>query len=737
MADTDKAGRRLTRRRLLIGTAAVAGGGFVLTWFGEDADEIRIADDPSTLEPNAWLQLRPDGAIVLQVDKLEMGQGVTTGFVTLVAEELGVDPADITTQLAPVHALFRDPSQMTGDSKSMRSRWNKLRQVGATAREMLAQAAADHWQTERTAIEVPGDGTLVNVRSGDILAYAEVVDAAARLDVPGDVELKSRDEYRWIGGAVAQPDTRAKVTGATTFGIDMDLPGQLTAVVVRCPTIRGEARSVDATAAAAAPGVQGVYEISTGIAVVANTFWHAQQGARLLDVDWSASPVADLTAAVVHDRQRAVIESGSLIEARHDGDADAAFANADRVIEAEYATPFAAHATMEPMNATVQLTADRCDVWTASQSPDVTRQVVADLTALPRDAVHIHVMPCGGAFGRRFMNDFVIEATEIALQIDRPVRLVWSREDDIRHDYFHSATTHRVRAALDEAGQPVAWEHRLVAPNLSASIIPSAIATLAPEWIPDGAHQQVADWLIVAFRKFLGPVQAWNGAKTLPYEFTNVRVELHGLDPGIPVGIWRSVGHHFNTFVVESFIDELAVVAGEDPVAFRRRYLADHPRHVAVLDRLKRESRWGDPVAGSHQGIAMLDGYDSIVGQVAEVSVDGGRLIVHRVTCVIDCGIAINPDVVRQQMESGIVFGMTAALYGEIDFEDGRVRQSNFHDYRMVRMADSPRIDVHIIEGAESPGGIGEAGTPPIAPAIANAVFAATGRRIHQLPIRI
>jgi len=736
MADRGKTGRRLTRRRLLIGTAAVAGGGFALAWCGEDADEIRIADDPSTLEPNAWLQLRPDGAIVLQVDKLEMGQGVTTGFVTLVAEELGVDPAGITARPAPVHALFQDPSQMTGDSRSMRSRWSKLREVGATAREMLAQAAANQWGAERSAVEIPGNGTVVNRTTGARLAYAELVDAAARLDVPRDVELKSRDEYRWIGRNVARPDALEKVTGATTYGIDMALPGQLTAVVVRCPMIGGALVNFDAAAAAAAPGVHGVHRIHSGIAIVAETFWQARQAALRLDVEWSQGPLAGMSVDDIHDRQRAVLDAGDLVEARNDGDVDASLASADRVVESEFALPYAAHATMEPMNATVQLTPDRCDVWTAAQSPDVTRQLVADLTGLPRAAVHMHVLPCGGAFGRRFLNDFVVEATEIAMQTDRPVRLLWTREDDIRHDYFHSATLHRMRGALDAAGQPIGWEHRLVAPNLSESIMPAAIATLAPEWVPDAAHRKVADWLVVAFRKFLGPVQAWNGAKTLPYEFSNVRVEVQGFDPGVPVGIWRSVGQHFNVFVVESFIDELAELAGADPIAFRTRYLAGHARAVAVLERLARESGWGNPAAGSHQGVAVSEAYDSFVGQVAEISIEGGRLRVHRVTCVVDCGVAINPDVVTQQIESGIVFGMTAALYGEINIDDGRVRQSNFHDYRMLRMVEAPAIDVHIIESDESPGGIGEASTPPIAPAIANAVFAATGKRVRKLPIQ-
>jgi isoquinoline 1-oxidoreductase/isoquinoline 1-oxidoreductase beta subunit len=737
MADAAHKRPVLTRRRLLIGAGAVAGGGLVLAWFGEDADEIRIADDASTLEPNAWLQVSPDGRIVLQVDKLEMGQGVMTGFVTLVAEELGVAPEAITARHAPVHALFQDPSQMTGDSKSMRSRWRKLSRVGATAREMLAQAAAERWGVTRDAVDVPGDGTLVSRDSGAVLAYAEVAAVAARRDVPRDVPLKSPAQYRTIGRDVARTDAAGKVTGATQYGIDMDVPGQLTAVVVRAPVPGGRLTAYDDAAARGAPGVRGVYRIGAGLAVVADNYWRARQVAQRLDVEWSGGASTELTTAAVHERQRAIIESGELLESRHDGDVDAALAAAERVVEVEYALPFAAHATMEPMNATVRVGMERCDVWAAVQSPDVTRQLVADLTGLAREQVHVHVLPCGGAFGRRFMNDFVVEATEIALRANAPIRLLWSREDDMRHDYFHAATLHRMRAALDASGQPVAWEHRLVAPDLSRYIMPDALATLLPERTPDAVHGKLADWLVAAFAKFLGPVQAWNSAKTLPYEFANLRVALRGFDPGVRVGIWRAVGHHFNAFAVESFVDELAHAAGEDPLEFRVRRLAGRPRHVAVLRRLARESGWGRPGAGRHHGVALLDGYDSVVGQVAEVSVDGDELRVHRVTCVVDCGLAINPDVVRQQMEGGIIFGMTAALHGEIEFEDGRVRQSNFHDYRMLRMADSPAIDVHIVASDADPGGIGEAGVPPIAPALANAVFAATGRRIRRLPLRL
>jgi len=737
LSDKQQPARRLTRRRFLVGTAVVAGGGLALAWLGGGRRGTRLSADASTLEPNAYLQIRPDGDIILQVDKLEMGQGVMTGFVTLVAEELGVPPAAITTQDAPVLALFQDPSQTTAESQSMRTRWNKLREVGATARTMLAEAAANRWNIEPGEIDIPGDATLVNPGTGEVLSYADVTAAAARLDPPGSVVLKSPAERRLIGRRVDRVDIPAKVTGEAGFGIDVELPGQLTAIVVRCPNVGGELLRADTSAVEAAPGVHHVLRIQSGIAIVADTFWHAQQAARLLDVEWSPSPLADLTTDKVHDLQRAIIESGELLEVRDDGEVGQVFDGAARVIDAEYALPYMAHATMETMTATMRLESSRCEIWTGSQSPDLTREVVASLTGLPRDDVEVHVPFAGGGFGRRFMNDFVIEVTEIAMRIDAPVKLIWSREDDIRHDYYHSANLHVMRAALDERNQPVGWEHRLVAPNMNKHIMPTVLASVAPEWLADGVHETLADWMIAGFEKFVGPWQAYEGSQNMPYDVGAVRVGVQGLDPGIPAGIWRSVGNHFNAFVVESFIDELAHLAGEDPVDFRLQRLSEDPRRVAVLRRLARESGWGRATPGRFQGVAIYSAYEGAIGQVAEVSVDDGELRVHRVTCVVDCGTVINPDIVRQQMEGGIIFGMTAALYGEIDFEGGRVRQSNFHDYRMVRMADAPAIDVHIIDSDLDPGGIGEAGTPPIAPAIANAVFAATGRRIRKLPIEI
>jgi len=728
--------RGWTRRRVLIGTATVVGGGLVLSWLGDDAAERPLAGQPDVLEPNAYLQIMPSGEIILQVDKLEMGQGVMTGFVTLLAEELGVHPDRITPRHAPVHALFQNPSQVTAESRSMRSRWDKIRETGATAREMLMRAAAERWQVTTSDLRAPGDGTVINTASGDSLSYAELATAASRLRVPANVALKSPGDYRWIGAPVARPDTPAKVRGEAKFGIDTILPDMLVAVVARAPRLGGSLLGFDATEAERWPGVHAIVEIHSGIAVVAETFWHAGQAARKLQIDWGESPLAGATVADIHARQRELLATGSGPEPRDDGDVAAAFATASETLDAEYALPYLAHATMEPMNATVRLTDERCEIWVPTQAPDLTRQVACQMTGLRRDQVDVHTTFAGGGFGRRVLNDYVAEAVAIALQVQQPVKLIWSREDDIRHDYFRGANLHRIRAALDGTGRPTGWDHRLVTASLARHILPVGLATIAPEWVPDQVIETGAALGMKAMKRLFGPMQAYDGAATMPYDIANVRVGVVDYDPGVPVGICRSVGNHYNAFVVESFIDELAHQAGEDPLQYRRGLLTGRPRHLAVLDRLSTESDWRVVAPGRYQGLAIHECYDSVVGQVAEISIGGDSGIrLHRITCVVDCGIAINPDVVRGQMESGIIFGLTAAIHGEIDIEDGYVQQSNFHDYRMLRMFDTPAIDVHIIDSRESPGGVGEPGTPPIAPAMTNAIFAATGIRLRKLPI--
>ncbi len=733
--------RRLTRRRLLIGTVAVAGGGLALSWLRPDPVKARLAADPAVLEPGAYLQITPAGDIILQVDKAELGQGILTGFVTLVAEELEVPPQRIEARFAPVHPLFQDPTQVTAESKSIRSRWRPLRETGAAAREMLLGAAAERFGVERAAVRTDGAGGIVNSATGARVSYAELAADAARRPVPEALALRTREEFRYIGKHVPRVDVPAKVCGAARYGIDVQIPGLVTAVVARSHEFGGRAAGYDAARVRAMAGVRAVVAIRSGIAVVAESFWHARRGAAALDARWTGGPVAGVSTASVHGEQRRLLAAEPGERVRNDGDVDATLGSGAAIVEAEYTFPYLAHATLEPMNCTVALSANAAEVWAPNQGPDLVRQAVCNLTGLARSQVTVHSTFCGGGFGRRTMPDYVSEAVAIAQQVDRPVKLVWTREDDMRHSYFRQATVHQVQAALGPDRRPQAWRHRLVAASLIHHMTPVAVPLLLPEWLPRPAVRGLADVAGDLLDRAVGPIQARDGARTMPYAVPDVAVDIIAWDPGVPVGIWRSVGNSYNAFVVESFIDELAHAAGADPAQYRRALLQSRPRHLAVLDTLLAKSSWGSPRAGRYQGLAVHEAFGTVVGQVAEVSIDPedrrSAIRVHRVTCAVDCGYAINPDIVRQQMEGGIIFGLTAALHGEITIENGRAVQSNFHDYRMLTLADAPAIDVHIVETGAELGGVGEPGTPPIAPAVANAVFRATGRRLRTLPLRL
>ncbi len=728
----------ITRRRFFLGIAAIAGGGLALTWLRKESDS--LAEASNVLEPNAFLQIAPDGRVIFQLDKVEMGQGTMTGLLTLVAEELDLDPSRFEVRFAPVRGIFQRPVlQMTGQSRSIVDSWDILRETGATARAMLLAAAAARWQVAQDELQTD-DGRVLHVASGRVAGYSDLAAAAAALTPPWTVRLKEPSAYRWIGTAVARKDVPQKVSGAAVYGMDVYPEGLLTAVVARVPERAAVLKHYRADTVSSMPGVHGVVELPAGVAVVADTFWAAYRAVQQVELEWEPGPLADMDDIRLREIQSAQFERSEADYMHGNGDSTAVLKHAARVLKAEYRTPYLAHAPMEPMNATVHVQREHCDVWVPSQTPDMAQAIVAELTGLRREQVEVHTTFLGGGFGRRVLWDYVLEATLIAREFDRPVKTVWTREDDIRHGYYRQQTLHRMRAGLDADGQPVAWEHCQVAAPTAGVLMGPTMRTLLPESLAVETRRAVGEWMTEKSVQLVAAFQAREGAQDLIYDFPDVDFVQYAHDPGVPVSIWRSVGSSYNAFVVESFVDELAYAANTDPVEYRRARLPD-ARHRAVLDKLAVLAGWGSAPQGRAQGVALFKSFDTIVGQIAEVSLDGSAedqaIRVHRVSCVVDCGIAITPDIVRQQLEGGIVFGLSAALYGEINITAGQIQQSNFHDYRMVRMDDAPDIDVEVILSDAEPTGVGEPGVPPIAPAVANAVFALTGQRLRSLPLKL
>ncbi|MGH7530449.1 MAG: molybdopterin cofactor-binding domain-containing protein [Gemmatimonadales bacterium] len=686
-------------RREFLATGAAAGTslliGFYLPGRGRLTDAMR--NTAATFKPNAWLEVHPDGAVSIWTGRSEMGQGVKTAMPMIVAEELEAD-----WQMVQVIQADADPAygnQMTVGSRSVRSGWEPLRRAGAAGREMLISAAALTWNVPRGECRA-ARGTVRHAPSGRRLTYGQLTARAATLPVPENPPLKDPSEFRLVGTHVPRVDAPAKVTGRAGFGIDVRVPRMVFAAVARCPVFGGRVRRFDAAPALAVPGVRRVEEISRGVAVVADNTWAAFQGKRALKVDWDEGATARWSSEGIW-RTFAAAASRAGEPVRSTGDVDAALGGAARRVEAVYEAPYLAHACMEPMNCTALASSGRAEIWAPTQNPQGIQREAARILDLPAEAVTVHVTYLGGGFGRRGGPvDYAAEAVELARKLDRPVQVVWSREDDIQNGLFRPATYNVLRAGLDASGRPVAWRHILVG--------------------PDGASFMLT-----------------RGADELIYAIPNFRLERITEDPGIPIAPWRGVGPSQNGFIVECFVDELAHAAGKDPYAYRRELVAGQPRLVAVLDRAAQAAGWGTPApAGRHRGIALWQFGDTFVAEVAEVSIgDEGSVRVHRVVCAIDCGIVVNPDTVAAQTQSNVVYGLTAALYGEIAIDRGRVVQSNFHDYRMLRLAEMPAVEVHLVRSEAPPGGIGEAALPAIAPAVCNAIFAATGKRIRRLPI--
>ncbi len=696
---------------------------FALPW---RADAASAAGD-APFAPNAWLRVGTDGIVTLTLDKSEMGQGSQTGLAMILAEELEADWSTIRLGPVPENPAGWSRRMSTGGSTAIHGSWDLLRKAGATAREMLVSAAAAAWDVDRAGCRAE-QGAVIHTPTKRRLPYGKLAARAARLPVPPDVPLKDPKQFRLLGTRTTRLDTPAKVDGSAVYGIDVTMPGLLVASIERCPVFGGTIKRYDATKAKALPGVRAVVELepspwtgkdgawgvgcAAGVAVVADTYWHAFQGRKALEVEWNEGEAASLGSDGIRAELARLADQPG-VEAKKVGDPVAALAGAAQRLDAVYEVPFLHHATMEPMTCTAHVRADGggCDVWAPTQNQTRAQEVAAELAGLPKEKVRIHTTFLGGGFGRRLEPDFVSEAVRVSKAVGAPVKVIWTREDDTQHGFYRPASYNRFAAGLDAAGNPVAWTHRVVGTPIRLKFGP----------LPKGLDGSLVD-----------------GAEDLPYGIPNLLVDQVAADfLPIPRGFWRSVGISHNAFVVESFLDEVATAAKKDPYELRRALLKDKPRHLRTLELVAEKAGWGTPLpAGRARGIALAEWQPTVCAQVAEVSVDSGGVVhVHRVVCAVDCGPVVNVGQIEAQMQGGIVYGLTAALYGEITIDHGRVTQGNFIDYPMMRINEMPAVEVHVVPSTEKQGGIGEPSVGPIAPAVCNAIFAATGKRIRKLPI--
>jgi isoquinoline 1-oxidoreductase beta subunit len=691
----------------------VAGGGLVLAVTALPGRKlVALPPGPNSaraLQPNAFVEIATDGTTSIWITKSDMGQGIRTGLAMILADELEADWDRVKVVQADAHPRYGEMG--TGGSSSIGSLWTPLRTAGAQAREMLVGAAAERWgvpveecRARKGAVEHPA--------SGRRFSYGDLVQRAALRPVPEQPRLKEPSEFRIIGTDAPGVDTRDKVMGKAQYGIDVVVPGMRYAVIARCPVFGGTMKGHDPAKARAVPGVLDVIEVPSGAAVIATNTWAAMQGRNALECRWDEGPAANLDSTRIsrelHDRARM---AGAL--ARNDGDLDGALSRAQKTVEATYEAPLLAHATMEPMNCVADVRPDRCEIWAPHQAPNWAQAEVAQALGMSPEQVTVHTTLLGGGFGRRFLPEEVIEAAQVSRAAGVPVKLVFTREDDIRRDWYRPMSVHRMAGGVDRSGKVSAWLHRVVAPSISDQRWP-------------GSVKNALD------------LDAVDGAADLHYDIPNLRVEYGMVKTPVPVSWWRSVYASQTCFANECFVDELAGAAGRDPLAVRQELLAHSPRHLAVLNLAAERAGWGKAPAGRAQGIAIHHFFsDAIVAEVAEVSIEGGKVRVHKVTCAVDCGLAVHPANVKYQIESGVIYGLSAALFGEITVEKGRVKQSNFHDYPVLRMPDVPVVEVHIVPSAEPPKGVGEPGLPPIAPAVVNAVAKLTGKRVRRLPISV
>ncbi len=689
---------KVSRRKFL--QATVVGGTGLVLGIGYRSAQ---AAPGARFEPNAFLAIDGSGQVTLWVAKSEMGQGVRTALPMVVADELEADWEQVHVEQALAEPKYGDMG--TGGSSSVRDSYLPLRTAGAAAREMLVAAAAARWAVDASSCRAEM-GAVLHASSGRRLGYGELVADAAKRPVPAAPKLKDPSQFRYIGTPMPRVDIPAKVNGSAVYGIDVRIPNMLVATVLRCPVVGGKVAKVDDAAARAIPGVRRVLPLDDGVAVVADATWPALRGRQALVVSWEAGPHAGLSQEGIWRKlQWAVQTSGAT--ARREGDVGRALSGTSQKLDVTYQAPFLAHLTMEPQNCVADVRADGCDIWAPTQVPDSAQERVAKLLGLNPQRVVVHTTFLGGGFGRRLETDFVLEAVQLSKAVAAPVKVVWTLEDDFAHDFYRPPSVHRLLGALDAGGQPIAWLHRLSVPSRS------------PDRLKNGIDRG-----------------ALNGALTVPYAIPNLEVQFAANSTPVPVGPWRSVAHSYNAFAVESFIDELAHLAGKDALAFRRALLGRAPRHLRVLDLVADKAGWGSPLPkGRGRGLAVHESFASVVAEVVEVTEEGDGFRVDKVVCAVDCGTVVNPNTVQAQVEGGVVFGLSAALREAITVDAGRAVQTSLSEYGPLRMRDAPVVEVHVVKTNEPPGGIGEPGVPPVAPAVANAVFAATGKRLRLLPL--
>jgi len=711
-------------RRAFLKTAAATAAGLTIGFHWSGPLSRALADTSKDFAPNAFLRIAPDNSVTVIAKHLEMGQGTYTGLATIVAEELDADWAQIRVESAPADAskyanLAFGTIQGTGGSSAMANSWMQLRNAGATARAMLVAAAAAEWNVPPASLTIER-GVVRHAPSNRQATFGDLAAKAASQPAPDKVALKDPKDFKLIGQKLPRVDIPGKTNGTAQFTIDVTFPNMLVAVLQRPPLFGATVKSFDATATKAVPGVVEVLQVPRGVAVVAKSFWAAKLGRDALKVAWDDSKAEKRGTAAIMAEYRTLAEQPGK-PARKEGDAAAVLKGAAKLITATYEFPYLAHAPMEPLDAVVKLDADSCEIWCGDQFQTVDQGNAAATAGLKPEQVKIHTLLAGGSFGRRanMGSDYIVEAVSVAKALGAngiPVKLQWTREDDIRGGLYRPLYLHRLEAALDKNGQLVGWQHRIVGQSIIAGTAFAAVM------IKDGIDGTSVE-----------------GAANLPYAVPNMSVELSTTETGVPVLWWRVVGSSHTAYATEAFIDEIAHAAGKDPFAFRQAMLEHHPRHKAVLELAAKAAGWGSPLPkGKGRGIAVAEAFGTYVAQVAEVTVaPNDKVKVDRVVCAVDCGTPINPDVITAQMEGGIGFGLGAALYGAITLKDGQVEQTNFDAYQVLRIDEMPKVEVHIVPSPEAPTGVGEPGVAPVGPAVANAVFAATGKRLRVLPFAV